>query len=682
MKRINATALRALTQPFAAPASAFPTLISRKENIMKTRFSSFIRRCAVQVLALAALAASSAVAQSTPGQINGALSFDGVDDCVEISPSNYLIYQPNINGDALTIEAWFRVDDMAPGRKHAVFSTGAPLDIALRILVEDDGKLHAGFKSRSWGEVYSSISTSPGSVVEGQWHHVACVVRVNSNRTTLMALYLDGAEAAHQQFQRVPSGINMTRLAIGKELRGGYYFGGAIDDVRFWDRQRSAGEIADNMHSALTGSEAGLIGYWPLDEKDTQPPTITLAGGNELTVGVSTSYVDSSVTATDLASVTQITDVSNTGDDGVFQSGGTPVPVDVSVSGTVGTKLGDYTLTYTATDPEGNTATATRLVHVVDTTPPVIELNGPEHFYVTEGVAYEDPVTAVDNVDGVVPVTRNAHPNPQPGDVKTVTYSATDAAGNMAVASRQMHYLSYGDGYGWEQMPGSAVDIAFGGNGDVYMIGGDSGNGIYKWDSQADDWDQVNGYGDRIGVAPDGTPWIVNDLGWVLRWDPASAAFVQVPDAGAGGALDIGMGNGVWVVAEHTPGGEHEAFRWNAASYSWQATGGYTGQAIDVAPDGSAWMRLDDGRILAFHASGSDWTGMPGDDVVDVALGYDGSAWCVADDGEVRRWNGSSYSWERVHGEGKVISVAPDGFAWVVRDDGSIWRGVPGGRYQ
>ena len=245
--------------------------------------------------------------------------------------------------------------------------------------------------------------------------------------------------------------------------------------------------------------------------------------------------------------------------------------------------------------------------------------------------------------------------------------------------------MSFGDAYDWEQVPGSAVDIAFGGNGVLYMTGSDSG--IYKWEE--DDWVEIEGYGQRIGVAPDGTPWIVNDLGWVLRWDPESAAFVRVPDAGEGGAIDIGMGGEVWVLAEFGTPGIHQAYRWDAATYSWRETGGYRGTAIDVGPDGSAWMRINDGDVYQFYMSMEEpfWgsNSAIGGGVGDVALGYDGSTWCVAEgtgDGEVRRWNVSSNSWEKINGVGKAISVSPDGIAWVVRADGTIWKGVPGGRYQ
>jgi len=82
---------------------------------------------------------------------------------------------------------------------------------------------------------------------------------------------------------------------------------------------------------------------------DTTTPTLTLNGVDPVTVEVHGTYTDAgaSCPSTDPCTIT----VNN------------PVNPDV---------IGTYTVTYTATDEAGNTATTTREVTIVDTTVPVI----------------------------------------------------------------------------------------------------------------------------------------------------------------------------------------------------------------------------------------------------------------------------------------------------------------------
>ena len=53
-------------------------------------------------------------------------------------------------------------------------------------------------------------------------------------------------------------------LCIGS-LSGSSFFQGMIVDARVWNVRRTAAEIAANYQTRLTGSEAGLLGYWNFD---------------------------------------------------------------------------------------------------------------------------------------------------------------------------------------------------------------------------------------------------------------------------------------------------------------------------------------------------------------------------------------------------------------------------------
>ncbi len=159
---------------------------------------------------------------------------------------------------------------------------------------------------------------------------------------------------------------------------------------------------------------------------DATPPVITLKGSTTMTLHVGDHYQEPGASATD--------DV-----DG---------KVAVQISGTVDTsRVGTYTLTYTARDKAGNTATATRTVKVVkkeaaDTTPPVITLKGEKTITLHVGDRYREPgATATDDVDGVVRVNVRGYVNTYKAGTYILTYTARDRAGNTARAKRTVKVI-------------------------------------------------------------------------------------------------------------------------------------------------------------------------------------------------------------------------------------------------
>ena len=152
--------------------------------------------------------------------------------------------------------------------------------------------------------------------------------------------------------------------------------------------------------------------------KDTIPPVITLKGIATETHEAGTTYTDAGATVTD--------------NDG---------SVKVTTTGSLDVKTpGSYTLTYTATDSAGNEAIPlSRTVNVVDTTGPVITLIGERTVYHTPGIIYSDAgATVTDNVDETVTITTSGTVDADATGSYTLTYSATDKAGNASSISREV----------------------------------------------------------------------------------------------------------------------------------------------------------------------------------------------------------------------------------------------------
>ncbi|BDH84656.1 hypothetical protein LLID5_19410 [Lactococcus lactis] len=154
--------------------------------------------------------------------------------------------------------------------------------------------------------------------------------------------------------------------------------------------------------------------------KDSTAPVISLKGAASMTVEAGATFTDPDATATDTVD----------GNVAVSSNSSATNP-NMKVPGT-------YTITYTATDKSGNTATKTRTAVVKDTTPPKITLNGDNPVYVEKGTKFTDPGAAADIVDGTDAVSASGTVDVNTVETYTITYTATDKAGNKATISRNV----------------------------------------------------------------------------------------------------------------------------------------------------------------------------------------------------------------------------------------------------
>lgn len=98
-------------------------------------------------------------------------------------------------------------------------------------------------------------------------------------------------------------------------------------------------------------------------------------------------------------------------------------------------RIGDYTLTYAAKFWRKE-VTTTRVVHIVDTTPPKITLHSDEEYFVTDFLDYkEEGFKAVDNHDGDISSKVSAH---HCGD--SILYTVQDRSGNETSVTRPIPF--------------------------------------------------------------------------------------------------------------------------------------------------------------------------------------------------------------------------------------------------
>ncbi|NNF65558.1 MAG: DUF5011 domain-containing protein [Acidimicrobiia bacterium] len=153
---------------------------------------------------------------------------------------------------------------------------------------------------------------------------------------------------------------------------------------------------------------------------DTTAPVITVIGSNPQVIEAGSAYVELGATATD--------------NDATFSA--TPTANSSGVNTSV---PGSYSVSYSVTDPSGNTGTANRSVTVVDTTAPVITVIGSNPQVIEAGAAYvELGATATDNdaTFSTTPTANSSGVNTSIPGSYSVSYSVTDPSGNIGTANR------------------------------------------------------------------------------------------------------------------------------------------------------------------------------------------------------------------------------------------------------
>jgi len=108
----------------------------------------------------------------------------------------------------------------------------------------------------------TGVAAAGAPLTTGVWTHVAAVLA-----GTQACLYVNGALALQTSGLPVPASVTLVSNTIGlARSSGSISYHGRLAEVRLWDTARGAAEIAALRDRRLTGGEAGLKSYWPLNE--------------------------------------------------------------------------------------------------------------------------------------------------------------------------------------------------------------------------------------------------------------------------------------------------------------------------------------------------------------------------------------------------------------------------------
>ena len=181
---------------------------------------------------------------------NKAVALDGTSHLdihtAEISP---------LSTDNCAIELWMRADKQQG--ETQLFISGE-----VSLWMTADGML----RLTSAGNTYDAGTES---ILDNAWHHVA----LNILRTGNAAVYVDGVRT----FATSASNIGQTGssvLTIGARrinndgiITYDRALKGEIDEVRLWNATLNADIIKQRSHQRLTGTEDGLVAYYPFETK-------------------------------------------------------------------------------------------------------------------------------------------------------------------------------------------------------------------------------------------------------------------------------------------------------------------------------------------------------------------------------------------------------------------------------
>ncbi len=198
-----------------------------------------------------------------------ALSFNGSTSYVDMgNPASGVLDL----GATATLEAWVYFDGLPSNSIATIASKDAGTGNTNKWIFGYANNYYAYYNGSNYASANATVflinNPTEGQTVLAssswtptlyQWYHVA-LVKTGDNYSFYLDGVLQNTVSASADVPAVAASFQVGRA------EGSFYLQGEIDELRLWDVSRSASDIQATMNATLTGTETGLVGYWPFNE--------------------------------------------------------------------------------------------------------------------------------------------------------------------------------------------------------------------------------------------------------------------------------------------------------------------------------------------------------------------------------------------------------------------------------
>lgn len=197
------------------------------------------------------------------------------DECIEISGvlnDSHIKHETSLNldsvsayakadgfsfaGQPFTIELWMqRLDSMATG----VLISKGENDEKVEFATAKNNALQVTLGSNTFA-VDPKPCFNPVFPANA-WHHYALVYDTIGS----LLVFADDKEVFKNDAVKFAT-HERSSIFIGRSATGGNFGKAFVHDIRIWNKTRTIAEVNSVMDSLLSGSQVGLLAYWPLNE--------------------------------------------------------------------------------------------------------------------------------------------------------------------------------------------------------------------------------------------------------------------------------------------------------------------------------------------------------------------------------------------------------------------------------